>query len=138
MWALIFAAWDWLAGIGLPFFAGCALLAGAAYVWFRVPVFGHYGGLALAVIGVAMIARASGYASARADCKDATLRTELAQARADLRNAQNAALQAREIGDRLSQSEAKNMELAHELAQRPVIDDCRADDGDVERLRAIR
>lgn len=138
MFAAIFSAYNWLAGIGLPLVLGCTLLAAAAYAWFRVPFFGHYAGLALAVVGVALIARASGYASARSDCHDATLRAELAQAKADLKNAQAAAAQAEELGARLSASEARNMELAHEIANSPVPDQCRAGADDVDRLRAIR
>ncbi|MDP2358619.1 MAG: hypothetical protein Q8M31_21550 [Beijerinckiaceae bacterium] len=129
----------WISGVGLPVLIGSAAFAGAAFAWFRLPVFGHYAGLALALIGVGFLAHANGYATARGACQEASLRAELAQTKADLKNAQNAAARAREMGDRLDAAEALNSELAHELATRPEPDVCRnATDGDVNRLRAIR
>jgi hypothetical protein len=138
MFTSLISAWGWLSGVGLPTIAGAAALAGAAYAWFRVPVIGQYMGLALCALGVGLLAYAGGYADARAACNDASLRTELAQARADLQAASNAEAQARELGARLNATEARNHELAHELANRPTSDACRAGDDDVGRLRNIR
>lgn len=138
MMTSILSTWGWLSGVGLPTIAGAAALASAAYAWFRVPVIGQYLGLSLCALGVGLISYGQGYANARAACHDASLRTELAQARADLKAAQSAAAQAREMGDRLNATEARNHELAHELANRPTTDACRAGDDDIERLRNIR
>jgi hypothetical protein len=130
---------SWITGIGIPSLVGFACLAGAVYAWFQIPVFGHWIGLGAAVLGVGLLAHASGYSSARADCQDASLRTELAQVRADLEKEKNARAADRKLGELLNQAEARNMELAHELATRPEPDACRnATDGDAQRLRDIR
>lgn len=132
------SALGWLLGIGLPSVVGMACFAGAAAAWFRVPVFGHYVGLALAMIGVGFLAHANGYSAAREACQEAAVRTELKQVRADLEAAQAAAKQARALGERLAASEARNLEIVHELQSRPVPDVCRLDSRDVDRLLGIR
>lgn len=126
----------WLLGIGLPSIIGIACFAGAVAAWFRLPVFGHYVGLALAMIGVGLLAHANGYSAAREACQEAAVRAELKQARADLDAAQAAAKQARTLGDRLAALEARNMEIVHELQSVP--DGCRLSGDDVKRLLGIR
>ena len=131
-------AFGWVFGIGLPSIVGAACFAGAVAAWLKVPVFGHYLGLALALIGVGFVAHANGYSAARAACKESAVRAELAQVRADLNAAKAAAAQARELGDRLNQSEARNMELVNALASRPVPDGCALSPDDADSLRNIR
>lgn len=131
-------ALTWMLGIGLPTLVGFACFAGAVASWFRIPVIGHYLGLALAMLGVGFVAHASGYSAARQHCQEAAVRAELAQARADLAIAKAVAEQARELGDRLNVSEARNLELAHEIASRPVDDVCRLGADDIKRLLNIR
>lgn len=131
-------ALGWLLGIGLPSIVGMACFAGAAAAWFRVPVFGHYLGLALAMVGVGFLSYANGVSNTRAECQEAAVRAELAQVRADLAVAQSAAKQAREMGDRLSAAEARNMEIVHELQNRPVPDACRLSADDLKRLLGVR
>jgi hypothetical protein len=131
-------ALGWIFGIGLPSIVGLACFAGAVAAWFRVPVLGHYIGLALALIGVGFVAHANGYSAAREACKEASVRAELAQAQADLSAAKAAAAQARDLGDRLNVSEARNLELAHALASRPIPDGCALSPADADGLRAIR
>jgi hypothetical protein len=131
-------ALSWLTGVGVPTLAGIGLLAAAAFAWFRLPVLGKYAGLALACVGVAMIANARGFADARALCNEAAVRAELAQVRADLAHAQAAAKQAREIGDRLAAAEARNMELVNDIQNRPTPDGCRLSPDDLRRLLGIR
>lgn len=132
------SALGWLLGIGLPSIVGVSCFAGAVAAWFRLPVFGHYVGLALAMIGVGFVAHASGYSSARQDCKEAAVRAELSQTKADLAHAQTAAKQARTLGDRLAAAEARNMEIVNELQNRPVPDACRLSGDDVGRLLGVR
>lgn len=131
-------ALSWLTGVGLPTLAAFACFAGAAAAWFRVPVIGHYFGLALACVGVALIANAKGFSDAREMCNDAAIRAELAQTKRDLTIAQDVASQARELGDRLAAQEARNMEIVNELQSRPIPDDCRLSSDDVKRLLGVR
>jgi hypothetical protein len=129
---------SWLTGIGLPSLVGFACFAGAIAAWFRVPVLGHYIGLGLAMIGVGFLAHASGYSAAREACQEAAVRSELAQAKQDLAISQEAAKQAQQLGERLAASEARNMEIVNELANRPVPDSCRLSGDDIKRLLGIR
>lgn len=131
-------ALSWLTGVGLPTLAAFACFAGAAAAWFRIPVLGKYIGLALACVGVALIANAKGFNDARALCQEAAVRAELAQAKRDLAIAQEVANQARELGDRLAAQEARNMEVVNELQSRPVTDACRLSSDDVKRLLGVR
>lgn len=129
---------SWLTGVGLPTLVALACFAGGVATWFRVPFLGKYIGLALACVGVALIANARGFSDARALCQEAALRAELKQVRADLSIAQSAAKQAHEMGDRLAAAEARNMEFVNELQNRPVPDACRLSGDDLRRLLNIR
>lgn len=131
-------ALSWITGVGLPTLAAFACFAGAAAAWFRIPVLGHYFGLALACVGVALIANAKGYSDAREACNEAAVRAELAQAKRDLAIAQEVANQARELGDRLAAQQARNLEIVNELQTRPVTDACRLSGDDVRRLLGVR
>jgi hypothetical protein len=135
---------SWLTGIGVPVLLGSAALiaAVAAYAYIpsikflpdiRTPVC-----VALVGVGIWLIAHASGFDAARDACKEASIRAELAQVRADLAHAQEAASQARILGDRLAAAEARNMEIVNELASRPIPDACRLGGDDIKRLLNIR
>lgn len=126
----------WLLGIGGPSLMGIAALAGGAFVWFRVPVFGRYAGLGLVALGVGLIAYAQGFSSARGDCQEAALRSELAIARADLDAAMRSARVAQELGEKLNAAESRNQELSDEIASMP--DACFADEPTAGRLRSIK
>jgi hypothetical protein len=126
-------ALSWLTGVGLPTLAAFACFAGAAAAWFRIPVLGHYFGLALACVGVALIANAKGFSDARALCNDAALRSELANARRDLSIMAEAADKASELSSKLNEAEHRNAELA-----RKITGDCKLSPADADRLRAIR
>ena len=123
----------WLTGIGLPTLAAFACFAGAAAAWFRIPVLGHYFGLALACVGVALIANAKGFSDARALCNDAALRAELANARRDLSIMAEAADKASQLANQLTEAERKNADLARKLTG-----NCRLSPADVDGLRNIR
>ncbi len=126
-------ALSWLTGVGLPTLAAFACFAGAAAAWFRIPVLGHYFGLALCCVGVALIANAKGFSDARAQCNDAALRSELANARRDLSIMQEAADKASELSGKLTEAERRNEDLARKL-----VGNCPLSPTDAERLRAIR
>lgn len=124
---------SWITGIGIPSLIGFACLAGAAYAWFQIPVFGHWIGLAAALLGVGLLAHASGYSSARADCQDASLRSELAVARADLEHSREAAKRSLALADKLTQAEQRNDELA-----RKITGACVLQQRDIDGLLRIR
>jgi hypothetical protein len=126
-------AMSWLTGVGLPTLAAFACFAGAAAAWFRVPVLGHYFGLALACVGVALIANAKGFSDARALCNDAALRSELANARRDLSIMAQAADKASELSSKLNEAEQRNAELA-----RQITGSCVLNENEADRLRKIR
>ncbi len=126
-------ALSWITGIGLPTLAAFACFAGAAAAWFRIPVLGKYIGLALACVGVALIANAKGFADARALCQEAALRAELAQAKRDLQISQDAAKEAETLGNKLIESEQKNADLARKLTG-----SCLLDAESARRLRELR
>jgi hypothetical protein len=126
-------ALSWLTGVGLPTLAAFACFAGAAAAWFRVPVLGHYFGLALACVGVALIANAKGFSDARDACKEAAVRAELAQARRDIAIMAEAADKASELSSRLNETEQRNADLARKLTG-----SCLLNDDDARRLRDIR
>lgn len=127
---------SWLTGVGIPSLVGFALLAGAAWAWFQIPALGKYIGLALACVGVAILANAKGFSDARALCNEAAARAELMSVRRDLDTAHEA--QARAAGQAVALREAEriNEELADEIAALP--DDCVADDSHIKRLLRIR
>jgi hypothetical protein len=56
---------------------GALLIAGGAAAWFRVPVFGHYVGLAGVAAGAALIWGAVQYDAAAGNCKEAIVRAQL-------------------------------------------------------------
>lgn len=122
--------------------AGVALIVAGAFAWFRVPVFGKYVGLGLIVGGCWVLAEARGYARARDACKEAALRIELANVRADLNNAEYAAERAGELKIRLDLAERKNQELAHAIeldaVKTPPPAACLLDRRSADRLRAIK
>lgn len=126
-------ALSWLTGVGLPTLAAFACFAGAAAAWFRLPILGHYFGLALACVGVALMANAKGYSDARDACNEAAVRAELAQVRADLANLQNAAQRENILSDKLTAAEKRNEDLARKLTG-----SCLLDDAQSRRLRDIR
>ena len=126
-------ALSWLTGVGLPTLAAFACFAGAAAAWFRIPVLGHYFGLALACVGVALIANAKGFSDARGLCNDAALRAELANARRDLAIMADAADKASELAGKLNEQERKNADLARKLTG-----SCLLGDDAARMLRDIR
>lgn len=126
-------ALSWITGIGLPTLAAFACFAGAAAAWFRIPVIGHYFGLALACVGVALIANAKGFSDARALCNDAALRAELANARRDLSIMADAADKASQLASQLTDAEHRNVELA-----RKITGNCLLGDDAARMLRNIR
>lgn len=129
-------ALSWLTGVGLPTLAAFACFAGAAAAWFRIPVLGHYFGLALACVGVALMANAKGFSDARAMCNEAAVRAELAQVRADLAKTQRAEADALAKAGALSEAQRKNEELADAISRIPDV--CIADDGHIKRLLGVR
>jgi hypothetical protein len=126
-------ALSWLTGVGLPTLAAFACFAGAAAAWFRIPFLGHYFGLGLACVGVALMANAKGFSDARDLCNEAAVKAELAQVRADLAHLQAAAARADELSDKLNETERRNEELARKLTG-----SCLLDDAQSRRLRDIR
>jgi len=70
--AHIFAGWT----------IGALLIAGGAAAWFRVPVFGHYLGLAGVAAGAALIWGAVEYDAAAGNCKEAIVRAQLTASQA--------------------------------------------------------
>jgi hypothetical protein len=126
-------ALSWLTGVGLPTLVGFACILGSAAAWFRVPLVGKYLGLALACVGVALIANARGFSDARALCNDAALRAELANARRDLAITLEAADKASQLASQLTDAERKNDELA-----RKITSDCLLGDDNARRLQRIQ
>ena len=126
-------ALSWLTGVGLPMSVAFACFAGAAAAWFRVPFLGHYLGLALACVGVALVANAKGFSDARSLCNDAALRAELANARRDLSIMAEAADKASELAGKLTETERKNADLARKLTG-----SCLLGDDNARRLRNIQ
>lgn len=124
---------SWITGVGFPTFAAFACFAGAIAAWFRVPVFGHYVGLALACVGVALVANAKGFSDAREMCNEAAVRAELAQAKRDLTIMSDAADRASELAKKLTDAERKNDEIARKLTG-----SCVLDERDADGLRRIR
>ncbi|MDF2114780.1 hypothetical protein PY365_04290 [Roseiarcaceae bacterium H3SJ34-1] len=61
---------------------GALLIAGGAAAWFRVPVFGHYLGLAGVAAGAALIWGAVQYGAAAGNCKEAIFRAQLTTSQA--------------------------------------------------------
>jgi len=61
---------------------GALLIAGGAAAWFRVPVFGHYLGLAGVATGAALIWGAVQYDAAAGNCKEAIVRAQLTSSQA--------------------------------------------------------
>jgi hypothetical protein len=61
---------------------GAVLIAGGAASWFRVPVFGHYLGLACVAAGAALIWGAVQYDAAASNCKEAIVRAQLTSSQA--------------------------------------------------------
>lgn len=129
-------ALSWLTGVGLPTLTGIGLLIAAAFAWFKLPAIGKYFGLGLACLGVAMIANAKGFSDARALCKEASIRAELASVRRDLDAAHEANARAAGQAIQLAQAERTNKEMADEIASLP--DSCIADGEHVRRLLGIR
>jgi hypothetical protein len=129
-------ALSWIMGVGVPTLAGAGLLVGAAFAWFRLPDIGHYLGLALACVGVAMLANARGFSDARALCNDAALRAEIASLRRDIDTAHEAQAFAVSQSRNLAAAEQSNRELADEIAAMP--DDCLADADHVRRLLRVK
>lgn len=140
---------QWVSGVGLPSLAAAACFAGAAFAWFRLPIAGHYVGAALLVVGVTLVARASGYAEARADCQSAQLRQSVESLEKNLEAVQGmmseaAAIQARE---RKSVEEARASfddqkaiahEILEELRKAPTPVACRHTPDERRRLQSIR
>lgn len=126
-------ALSWITGIGLPTLAAFACFAGAAAAWFRFPIIGKYIGLALACVGAALIANAKGFADARAQCQDAALRAELAQAKRDLAITAEAADKASELSGKLTEAERRNDDLARKLTG-----SCLLSPSDSDGLRRIK
>lgn len=126
-------ALSWLTGVGLPTLAAFACFAGAAAAWFRLPILGHYFGLALACVGVALMANAKGYSDAREACNEAAVRAELQQVRRDLAIALGAADKANVLSEKLNEAERKNDELA-----RKITGACLLDERDAAGLRNLR
>jgi hypothetical protein len=126
-------ALSWLTGVGLPTLAAFACFAGAAAAWFRIPFLGHYFGLGLACVGVALMANAKGFSDARGLCNEAAVKAELAQVRADLAHLQAAASRADELSDKLTGAEKENAELARKLSSA-----CLLNERDADGLRRIR
>ena len=126
-------ALSWLTGVGLPMSVAFACFAGAAAAWFRVPFLGHYLGLALACVGVALIANAKGFSDARSLCNDAAIRAELANALRDLSITQEAANKASELAGKLTETERHNADLARKLTG-----SCLLDESSARKLRDLR
>lgn len=129
-------ALSWLTGVGLPTLAAFACFAGAAAAWFRIPLLGHYFGLGLACVGVALMANAKGFSDARAMCKADVLQAELMALRRDLDVSHEAQRFAAHQAIALANSERINKELADEIAAMPDV--CVANDGHIERLLRLK
>jgi hypothetical protein len=64
---------------------GALLVAAGAAAWFRVPVFGHYIGLAAVATGAALIWGAVQYDAAADNCKEAIVRAQLKTSEAKIK-----------------------------------------------------
>jgi hypothetical protein len=78
----------------------------------------------------------AGQRAERAKCDAGALRAELAAARADLDAARRAAQNAEALGQKLSELETQNRELADEIAS--TAGACVASQSDVDRLRRVK
>lgn len=142
--------WNLITGVGLPMLSGVGLIAAAALVWFKVGgQLGHMIGAGLIAGAVALLARADGYASARADCQDSILRGRVAQLESDkaalqsrmevsIRIEESAAAQARADRQNIAQLTEKADGLASELEKKPVAVACGWSESERRRLLAIK
>ena len=126
----------WITGVGIPSLVGVALLVGAGLAWFQLPVVGRHVGVIAACIGVYLLADANGVSKGLAECKEASLRAELAAVRRDLDQAHEAGARAHSQSLLLAESQRRNQELVDEIANIP--DACIADGGHVKRLLGIK
>jgi hypothetical protein len=101
-----------------------------AWIWNLI---GPKVAIGLAIVVAGLLAYGTGYMRARASCQEASLRSELAAARADLEHAREAAEKASTLSKQLTQAERRNDELARKLTG-----SCILSPADSDRLRSIR
>lgn len=146
LWGL----WNLITGVGLPMLAGVGLIAAAVLVWFKIGgQIGHMIGAGLIAGAVALLARADGYASARADCQDSLLRGRVAQLEADkaalqsrlelsIRIEESAAAQSRNAQQQIARLTERADGLASELEKKPLAVVCGWSESERRRLLSIK